>query len=214
MDTKGKERGCNVCGGNTRKCWEMRGWNDILQVGIFWIGSERCLRTLSQHLVHFLLEKGGATQPFPNILYISCWKREEGNTALQTLGKEACKRGKIGTVSSYSFPTSCTFLVGKGRGYTTLSQHLVHFLLEKGGRGTQPFSQHLVHFLLEKGGATQLYEHFEKARKEQAKRGSLWIGTAPLYLVWKGGGSAKREMGSLDGAVLFLVGKTPKTTEI
>ena len=154
-------------------------FEDDLQTGIFQFGLERCLRTLFPTSCTFLVGKGR--------------KRYTTLRALRTL-----------------FPTSCTFLVGKGgRGtqpyehFVLFSQHLVHFLLEKGGRehcstNTREeklanedfldwngafvlFSQHLVHFLLEEGGATQLYKHFEKARKEQAKRGSFWIGTAPLY---------------------------------
>ena len=73
-----------------------------LQVGIFQFGLERCLRTLSQYKWGFFsLDWNGVFVLFPNTSGdFSVW---------------------IGTVSSYSFPTFCTFLVGKGRKrYTTL----------------------------------------------------------------------------------------------
>ena len=116
----------------------------------------------------FGLDWNGTICTFSNILYISCWKREEEvhsstntreklanvdwngtfvlfsqhlvrfllekgrkrYTALQTLRKHERKKLAnedfwIGTVLSYYFPTSCTFLVGVGRGlhsYTNTSK--------------------------------------------------------------------------------------------
>ena len=103
------------------------------------------------------LDWNGVFVLFPNILYISCWKREEGEgyTAIQTLRK--ARKGTLYTSGGWNgtfvlfFPTSGAFLVGRGR------------------------------------EGTQLYKHFENTREKLAKRGFFGLGWSFRTISsWKG----------------------------
>ena len=124
----------------------------------------------------FSLEWNGVFVLFPNILYISCWKREE--------------EVHNPTSTSYSFPTSCTFLVGKGRKGTLedTTQLYKHFenTRERSlqtrifwiGTMLSYYFPTSCTFLV--GGGRGLHSYTNTSKGEEGA--SFWIGTAPLYL--------------------------------